>query len=174
MIRTATVDDVAAIARIHVQSWQETYAEMLYPHIVAEQTIETRLQLWSQVLQLKNHIILLYEDAGQVQGFIDVSLNEEKGIAKIMALYVLKAVQKQGVGKALFEQALQDIHPMQYPQILLNVYDQNPACQFYEYMGGKCIAVEDSSEEGENLKVLHYLWERDAFHQVNTLNLFTS
>jgi GNAT superfamily N-acetyltransferase len=166
MIRQATSEDVSAIAQVHVQSWQETYADVVYPHILAEQDVNKRLELWSQVLKLKNHIVLVAIDAGRIQGFIDVSLNEEKGIAKIMALYVLKAAQKKGLGKALFEQALQDVHPMQYPQILLNVYNQNPACQFYEYMGGQCIAIEDASEEGENLKILHYLWEREPFENL--------
>ena len=166
MIRQATLEDISAIAQVHVQSWQETYADVVYPHILAEQDVNKRLELWSQVLKLKNHIVLVAIDAGGIQGFIDVSLNEEKGIAKIMALYVLKAAQKKGLGKALFEQALQDVHPMQYPQILLNVYNQNPACQFYEYMGGQCIAEENASEEGENLKIFHYLWEREPFENL--------
>ena len=167
MIRPAILEDVAAIAQVHVQSWMETYSGMVYPHIMAEQDIEKRLQLWSQVLKLNNHIVLVYASENQIQGFIDVSLNEEKGVAKIMALYVLKVAQKQGIGRALFEQALQDVHPMQYPQILLNVYDHNPACQFYEHLGGTCIATEDASEEGENLKVLHYLWEREPFENLS-------
>lgn len=167
MIRSATLEDVSVIAQVHVKSWQETYEHIVHPHILAEYNVNKRIELWSQVLRLKNHIVLVAIDDGRIQGFIDVSLNEEKGIAKIMALYLLKNAQKKGLGKALFEQALQDVHPMQYPQILLNVYNQNPACQFYEHMGGQCVAEEDASEEGEKLKVLHYLWERDAFATLN-------
>ena len=167
MIRPATFEDVSAIAQVHMQSWQESYAHLVYPHIAAEHSLNKRLELWSHVLKMKNHIVLVAIDEGGIQGFIDVSLNEEKGIAKIMALYLLKAAQKKGLGKELFEQALEDVHPMQYPQILLNVYAQNTACQFFEHMGGICIAEEDASHEGRNLKIRHYLWERDAFATLN-------
>lgn len=163
MIRPATLEDAVHIAAVHVQSWQETYQHMLYPEVLSECDLEKRLTLWQQVLTMSNHIVLVDEAQGKIQAFIDVCLNEDKGIAKIMALYVLQARQKQGIGRALFEQALCDVHPMQYPQILLNVYDQNPACQFYQHLGAVCIASEDASAEGKDLKVLHYLWERDAF-----------
>lgn len=169
MIRHANIEDAEAIAKLHVQSWQETYQDMVYPHILAEHNLEKRLQLWPQVLKLDNHIVLLSEQAGQLQGFIDVSLNEEKGVAKIMALYVLKSAQKQGIGRQLFERAMADVHPLQYPQVMLDVYDKNPACQFYEYLGAACIASEDASQEGDQLKVSYYLWERDAFSDLPVL-----
>ena len=170
MIRAATQEDAVAIAQVHVQSWQETYEHVVYPHILEQYSLEKRLQLWPQVLKLKNHIVLVYEHSGQIQGFIDVSLNEEKGVAKIMAFYVLQAVQKQGIGRLLFKQALADIPPIQYPHIILDVYDQNPACQFYEHLGATCIGSENASNEGDNLQVRYYLWERDGFAHLPTLN----
>ena len=91
MIRPATIEDVAVIAQAHVQSGQETCQQMLYLPILAEYKLDTRLALWLQVLKLNNHILLVTEGVGHIQGFIDVSLSEAKGIAKIIALYVLKA-----------------------------------------------------------------------------------
>jgi hypothetical protein len=49
-IRTAHVDDAAAIATVHVESWRTTYKGIVPDDFLARLSYERRGQLWRQVL----------------------------------------------------------------------------------------------------------------------------
>jgi len=53
-IRPAGLDDAPAIAAIHVAAWQETYAGLLPPEMIAAQTVERRLAAWTRILGGRN------------------------------------------------------------------------------------------------------------------------
>jgi hypothetical protein len=48
-IREATMADVAAIARVHVESWRATYKGLLPDGYLANLTYEQREPLWREI-----------------------------------------------------------------------------------------------------------------------------
>jgi L-amino acid N-acyltransferase YncA len=71
-IREATMADVAAIARVHVESWRTTYKGLLPDDYLASLTYEQREPLWGEILSKPagHHLVGVAEDdAGNVVGF---------------------------------------------------------------------------------------------------------
>jgi hypothetical protein len=72
-IRRAMPFDAAAIASIHITSWQETYTSILPQAMIDEQTFGRRQHIWSQILaqKLPNSIIYIATlNDGDPVGFI--------------------------------------------------------------------------------------------------------
>lgn len=99
MIRRATREDAAAIARVHVATWQFAYAEILEPDRLAALDVGERTAFWDGILGEGSSQNWVAEVAGQVVGFL--SLEGEH----LKALYVDPVAQGAGVGSALLAEA---------------------------------------------------------------------
>lgn len=71
--RLATVSDAAAIARLHVASWRETYTGLLLAAMLADLSAGSRAAMWEAVLDAPARRIgtrvHLAEEEGEVVGF---------------------------------------------------------------------------------------------------------
>lgn len=159
MIRQAHLYDAAQIAQVHVQSWHETYQDMVHPDILANLDVAEKTVLWTQLLQDKHHHIWVYEQDEKILGFLDGYLSKQSPVAEIRAFYLLKTIQKQGIGRQLFERFYQMIDLEKYQRLILDVFEQNPSRHFYEKLGATVYQVEDASDYGAELKLYHYQWE---------------
>jgi hypothetical protein len=63
-IREATMADVAAIARVHVESWRATYKGILPDDYLANLTYEQREPLWREILSkpVGHSLVYMAED----------------------------------------------------------------------------------------------------------------
>jgi GNAT superfamily N-acetyltransferase len=98
VIRRATVDDAAAIARVHVATWQFAYAEILDPQLLAALDDEERTQRWEGWLH-GLAAVWVAEGGGRVVGFASVRDGE------LTTLYVDPVAQGAGVGTQLLAEA---------------------------------------------------------------------
>ncbi|NUF12146.1 GNAT family N-acetyltransferase, partial [Acinetobacter oleivorans] len=94
-----------------------------------------------------------------VKGFLDGYLNPENNIAEILAFYLLREVQKQGIGCELFQKFYQCALNQSYAFIRLEVFNKNPSRFFYEKMGAKIISETELLELGFEITELLYQWE---------------
>ncbi|WP_252725669.1 hypothetical protein [Acinetobacter defluvii] len=78
MIRLATQADIAQIAAVHVQSWHETYQDLVKFEILAALNVAQKIQIWTQVFQDDNHCLLVYEKDQKILGFLDGYLPKQK------------------------------------------------------------------------------------------------
>lgn len=159
MIRLATQADIAQIAAVHVQSWHETYQGLVKSEILATLNVAQKIQIWTQVFQDDNHCLLIYEKDQKILGFLDGYLPKQKRTAEIRAFYLLKSIQKQGIGRELFKRFYQCIDVEKYDALSLEVFDQNPSRYFYEKLGATLVQVEDAENYGDGLKICHYQWK---------------
>ncbi len=106
-IRIATFKDALSIAEVHVQGWKETYIGMVKQEILDELNVLDKEQLWKEISRSPDHQLFIYTENGVVKGFLDGYLNPENNVAEILAFYLLKEVQKQGIGRELFQKFYQ-------------------------------------------------------------------
>ena len=158
-IRIATFKDALSIAEVHVQGWKETYAGMVKQEILDELNVLDKEQLWKEIIRSPDHQLFIYTENGVVKGFFDGYLNPESSIAEILAFYLLKEVQKQGIGRELFQKFYQCALNQGYAFIHLEVFNKNPSRFFYEKMGAKLIAEAELPEFGFGITELLYQWE---------------
>jgi len=158
-IRIATFKDALSIAEVHVQAWKETYTGMVKQEILDELNVLDKEQLWKEISRSLNHKLFIYTENGVVKGFLDGYLNPENNVAEILAFYLLKEVQKQGVGRELFQKFYQCALNQGYAFIRLEVFNKNPSRFFYEKMGAKLIGEAEPPEFGFGITELLYQWE---------------
>ncbi|MFI8125152.1 GNAT family N-acetyltransferase [Acinetobacter sp. ABJ-A23_2] len=158
-IRIATFKDALSIAEVHVQGWKETYTGMVKQEILDELNVLDKQQLWREISKSPDHQLFIYTENGVVKGFLDGYLNPESNIAEILAFYLLKEVQKQGVGCELFQKFYQCALKQGYAFIHLAVFNKNPSRFFYEKMGAKLIDEAELPEFGLGITELLYQWE---------------
>jgi len=159
MIRLAVLGDAQQIAEVHVQSWNETYTGMIKQEIIDRADIEKRVQLWQQIFSHQDHHVLVYEQDGQIVGFLSGYFNTTHNIAEIDAFYLLKKIQKQGVGREIFERFYQYAHAKHYQFIRLGVINKNPSRHFYEKLGGNVLGEEILSDYGDGITEVSYQWD---------------
>ncbi|MBD1219776.1 GNAT family N-acetyltransferase [Acinetobacter seifertii] len=158
-IRIATFKDALSIAEVHVQGWKETYIGMVKQEILDELNVLDKEQLWKEISRSPDHQLFIYTENGVVKGFLDGYLNPENNVAEILAFYLLKEVQKQGIGRELFQKFYQCALNQGYAFIRLEVFNKNPSRFFYEKMGAKLIAEAELPEFGFGITELLYQWE---------------
>lgn len=158
-IRIASFKDALSIAEVHVQAWKETYTGMVKQEILDELSVLDKEQLWKEISRSPNHKLFIYTENGVVKGFLDGYLNPENNVAEILAFYLLKEVQKQGIGRELFQKFYQCALNQGYAFIRLEVFNKNPSRFFYEKMGAKLIAEAELPEFGFGITELPYQWE---------------
>jgi len=158
-IRIASFKDVLSIAEVHVQGWKETYTGMLKQEILDELTVLDKEQLWEEISRSPDHKLFVYTENGIVKGFLDGYLNPENNMAQILAFYLLAEIQRQGVGRELFQKFYQCALNQGYAFIRLDVFNKNPSRFFYEKMGAKLIGETELPEFGFGITELLYQWE---------------
>lgn len=158
-IRIASFKDALSIAEVHVQGWKETYVGMVKQEILDELNVLDKEQLWKEISRSPDHKLFIYTENGVVKGFLDGYLNPENNVAEILAFYLLREVQKQGIGRELFQKFYQCALNQGYAFIRLEVFNKNPSRFFYEKMGAKLIDEAELPEFGLGITELLYQWE---------------
>ncbi len=145
MIRPATFADAQAIARVHVQSWEETYRGILPDATLDARPLSVRVAHWRDWLSRTGRWTFVSESNDEVNGFACAFLNhDEAGFDAILStLYVLRRAQRRGIARALLREVASELLRAKIRSMwLLTLRDRNPARTFYERVGAKLLREE--------------------------------
>jgi len=163
-IRTATPADIPSIARVHMESWRDTYRGLVSDDFLDNLQLDARIARWQQRLANPDSGEFAYvaEDVGGDVIAFATGGPEESGHttykAELRALHVSKPCQGIGLGKQLFIAIARHLQNLGYTSLLLWVLKGNPAQQFHVKLGG--IYVADRIEEfaGGHIPEVAYGW----------------
>lgn len=165
-LRAARPTDAAAIAAIHADTWQETYARLLPPAALKAMDYDSRLAFWKKTLVHSPQGVFIAEDdalgpmgfvsSGQSRDPIRIETGNFRG--EIYALYVRPVCQGMGLGQQLLESAIVNLGRAGYSAVMLWVLADNSACKFYERMGGQPISERMEDFAGQSLREIAYGW----------------
>jgi GNAT superfamily N-acetyltransferase len=168
-IRRASVADAAAIAQVHVKSWQHAYRDLLPADYLAALSVAERQALWQSTLPRPHAPVWLAEVAGQVVGFISIGPCRDPVVPpnayEIWAFYLLPEYWAQGIGRALWQAVQQALLPLHVPSISLWVICGNRrAIDFYEAAG---FLPDEASQQpfelaGVTLHEMRYILELES------------
>ena len=111
-VRAATVDDVAAISRVHVAAWQETYRGLIPDDVLdAPDALSRRERHWAGILALgsRDDAVAVATAADDVVGFASSGPPRDDDASwpiELYTLYVLRAHHRRGLGTALLDAVL--------------------------------------------------------------------
>ena len=137
-VRPAVIADVAGMARVHVDTWSETYRGIMPAELLdAPDLIDRRTQMWTQILAEaapSKYTCAVAESDGEIVGIAMSGPPETDGSVEDRHLYVLYAYRSMhgtGVGQGLLDAVID-------PSVTtaLWVADPNPRAQaFYPKNG---------------------------------------
>lgn len=140
-VRSANLDDCAAIAAVHVRAWQAAYRGHMPDEFLDRLDIGERTEMWRK-LSVKPHRVLLVVDDldGSMSGFCDLipsrDADAKMTTAEISAIYVSPDKWGQGIGQELLSAAEARARGEGFSELTLWVLDANQrARNFYEKFG---------------------------------------
>lgn len=164
LIRPAQIDDAPAIARVHVDTWRTTYAGIVPDEHLANLSYERSQAGWIQHLsnpQGETHAFVGESQSGQIVALASCGPLRDAVASyagELYVLYVLKPFQGIGYGKLLVTRAAQDLASRGLHSMVVWVLKDNPACRFYEKLGGQRVAEKVIEIGGKQLVDVAYAW----------------
>jgi GNAT superfamily N-acetyltransferase len=163
-IRTATPSDIPSIARVHMESWRDTYRGLVSDHFLDNLQLEARIDRWQQRLSNPDSGEFAYvaEDVGGDVIAFATGGPEQSGhptyTAELIALHVSKPYQGIGLGTHLFRAIAAHLQSQGCTSLLVWVLKGNPAQQFYEKLGGVYVADRIEEFAGGHIPEVAYGW----------------
>jgi len=160
-IRVATVQDAGAIARVHVESWQTTYAGIVPEAYLSSLDVVQRESSWQEWLGLDVDVFVA-EVEGEVVGFVGGGAIRDpvEGFdAELYAIYLLREAQRRGIGMALLKRVAGSLMERGFGSMVAWVLEDNSSGWFYSRSGGVRVASKEMEVGGVMLPVVAYGWK---------------
>lgn len=161
-IRAACKNDIEGIAKVHVDSWQETYKGIIPDQFLESLTYESREKGWKElVADPRQEILVVENNEGKIVGFVSGSIQEDKQplVGELKAIYLLKKECGKGIGRQLVRMLFSRLKAKGCETIFVEVLAQNDACRFYEKLNAKWHATTSIAIAGKLLRLCVYKWE---------------
>ena len=156
MIRIATRDDIPGLARVHVQSWLETYGGLVPQEILETFTLEFRMAQWARTLENPVDVFVAEID-GEMVGFTSAGTSRIEGFeAEVFTLYLLERAQGSGLGRALLVRAFEALKARGFASCIVSVLAANRSCGFYRHLGGVQVRATDLEIRGVKFAGLEF------------------
>jgi GNAT superfamily N-acetyltransferase len=165
IIREITYNDVPAIAQIQVDTWRTTYKGIIPDEYLATLSYEKRESGWYQIISSApengDFIYVAENELGEIIGFANGGLERTgdsiyKG--ELKAIYILENSQRKGIGCRLVQSVALKMSQANINSMLVWVLADNPACRFYEKLGGKQIYSKQLERGGAMFTEVAYGW----------------
>ena len=140
-IRPATPSDVRTLARIHVDGWKSTYAEVLPENALKKLTYADRERTWMRLVAGGDSgpYVLVAEFPGQViAGFVAAGPERSDNVSystEVYAIYVDAPHQRKGIGRSLLQYVAQIMSENAQQGMLAWTFSDSPTNAFFERLG---------------------------------------
>jgi ribosomal protein S18 acetylase RimI-like enzyme len=164
VISPAGPADAAELGRVHVRSWRETYPGLLPQAALNRMSAEAHARRFRLELTRAKpgQVTLIAEGAGGAVGYASgavVSGDGRGADAEVFTLYVVRAAQGIGVGRALLKAQARVLAAEGAKSLMLFVLSRNERARgFYERMGGEAFAEIAAQGWGQGLTETAYRW----------------
>ena len=166
-IRLAVTDDCQELASVKRKVWESTYRG-IYPDAKIDNfDVKVQAEKFLKIITNPDIKLFVAVNRGKIVGYMSCGapIRPYKDYEQeIGLLYVLKDHQGMGIGKAFFELATKEIREGGYEEFFIscNKFNAN-ARNFYEYMGGKLVSVDDDKADKSEVQVkYHYNVKKEA------------
>ncbi len=147
-IRKAEPQDIESVARVHIQSWRETYPGIMPQAKLDSMNLEASMRNWQNTLAGDSWFYVAEVEA-EFCGFISGGVNRSNegcstGLAdscsaELAAMYILAKHHGKGIGRALYSTIAGKAISQGHKSMVAWVAEKNPACGFYAHMGGELV-----------------------------------
>ena len=164
MIREATYDDAARVARVHVESWRAAYRGLVSSDYLDSLSYEDGVRRWTRILDPaapSGFTYVLEDGGGSVVGFASAGPSREGELVyrgELYSIYLLPEHWGRGHGRALVGVVAARLLRLNLDSMLVWVFAENRAARFYEALGAREIGEGVWEREEMRLRTLCYGW----------------
>jgi GNAT superfamily N-acetyltransferase len=162
-VRPAKGDDIPAIGRIVVRSWQHTFDGLVSVDYLGAMSDDHQRQRHERMFSFES---VVYRGAategGDVVGFCSGGPSRLAGYAaqnEIYAIYLMPGYERKGIGRRLFEHVATELAASGRRGLILTALSANPNRSFYESMGGVEAAAENLQLGSKAYPQVAFVWE---------------
>ena len=160
IIRKATSDDARQIAEIIVEDWKIAYKGIIDDDYLEALDVEERYQRELQRYQIYN--VAVVDDAVVGLTWNDMTETDESD-CEIIALYVRHTQRKNGIGKILFQNSVDNFRASGKKKMIIWCLKENlEARKFYEKMGGKEYKAGTHRWGNRDYDMISYIYNLDV------------
>ncbi len=162
--REANIADTLAIAKVHVQSWRESFAGIVPQTFLEKMSVENRAKAFEKGFTVDFYKMFVAEtQENGIVGFADFGKardNNSRYEAELYAIYFLRDFQRKGIGGKLFDLGVKYLIAQNINSLALTALEISPYKSFYEKMGGHLIERKTTNIEGASYATIVYGWDR--------------
>ena len=142
IIRNATINDIPEVARLHVDSWNNTYSGIVAQDYLENMrnNLDKRIDRMKKEFDLRNMIVAVIDN--EIVGFSEFTFSNEfsKDIdidCEICGLYIKNDYKKMGIGTQIFEYVTNLFKEKNKKKMGIWCVKENlQAVEFYQKKGG--------------------------------------
>jgi ribosomal protein S18 acetylase RimI-like enzyme len=168
-IRRAGQGDVAALARVHVACWHESYDGLVPASILNAFSVARGEAVWGRILAepaaFNGARVVVAELDRQLVGFGSCCAQRSAQLAaagydgEVSSIYLLREFQRRGLGSQLMHVLAADLLGRGFATLSLWVLRDNARARaFYERCGGRVVAERTDVRENVPLPEVAYGW----------------
>ena len=153
--------DAAELARVHVQSWRESYAGILPGDYLDRMSAPLHARRWRTRLMRMNEVTLVAENQSGLVAYASGQLSRsgDPFEAEVTTLYVLRSAQNIGLGRLLLTGVARALAERGALSMVIWVLRENLAAQgFYEHLGGEPAEGREENVGGAPATTVAYRW----------------
>jgi ribosomal protein S18 acetylase RimI-like enzyme len=165
-IREATLNDVAIIAQIDVESMRAAYDGILPKSYLEKLSVREHKKSWKKRLKETETFVIVAENAErEVVGYAYAGRTRQQDpvyLGEVYRIYIHPLYQRRGVGRSLMRVAAERLAAEGIHTLLIWVLAANPARKFYEALRGKLVRSIPNEIAGLSLEGVAYGWTDTA------------
>ncbi|MEJ7848502.1 MAG: 3-deoxy-manno-octulosonate cytidylyltransferase [Pyrinomonadaceae bacterium] len=160
--REATIEDIQRIAKVHVESWQRSFAGLVPQEFLDNMSVAKRTEDFKKGFSQSSFYKLFIAETlvAGIVGFADFgkSRGRQSFDAELYALYLLPEFQKKGIGTGLFRLCQREMAASGFKSMFLDSLEISPYRKFYEKLGGRIVGEDKHDLAGTEYKTVIYGW----------------
>ena len=163
-IHEASPADSPALGHVHVSSWRTSYRGIVPQETLDNLSVEERERRWQERLTNLSPaecVFVAEDETRRIIGFASGGPTRDGPPlcdGELYAIYLLQEAQRQGIGRQLVEAVARRLRGNGCKSMLVRVLAANPACRFYEALGGSRVAEKQITIGGSPLDSVGYAW----------------
>lgn len=161
--REATAADIPQIAKVHVESWQKSFAGIAPQEHLDKMSVENRAKQFEQAFSQKSFYKMFVAETpeNEIVGFADFGESRANNSfdAQLYAIYFLREFQRKGIGGNLFRLCQREMAASGFDSMCLETLEISPYRAFYEKTGGRVVGESKRDLAGIEFKTVVYGWD---------------
>ncbi len=166
LIRPADWSDIEGMARVSVDTWALTYADVLPAAYLERMRYAAQENQRSRMMHAAGvyHFVAIEPTAGEVVGYASCGPARNAGSSvsgEIYELYVQNGFQSRGIGRRLFRAARNQLASDGHETMIVWVLSDNPNLGVYPRLGGWLHGKKTIRVGGAPIEETGYTWRLD-------------